>query len=48
MSVGFLLIGAAVMLLVRSTIYGFLIGALIAACGNFVMLLMKYREEKAK
>ena len=30
------------MLLVCSTIYGFLIGALIAACGNFVMLLMKY------
>jgi hypothetical protein len=37
-SCGFLLIDAAVMLLVRSTIYGFLIGALITACGNFVML----------
>lgn len=43
-SCGFLVIGAAVMLLVRSTIYGFLIGALITACGNFVMLLMKYKE----
>lgn len=42
-SCGFLVIGAAVMLLVRSTIYGFLIGALITACGNFVMLLMKYK-----
>ena len=42
-SCGFLLIGAAIMLLVCSTIYGFLIGALIAACGNFVMLLMKYK-----
>ena len=48
MSVGFLLIGAAVMLLVRFTIYGFLIGALIAACGNFVMLLMKYKGVWAK
>ena len=48
MSVGFLLIGAAVMLLVRSTIYGFLIGALIAACGNFVMLLMKYKGVSVK
>ena len=47
-SCGFLLIGAAVMLLVRSTIFGFLIGALIAACGNFVMLLMKYKETEAK
>ena len=47
-SCGFLLIGAAVMLLVRSTIYGFLIGSLIAACGNFVMLLMKYKGAKAK
>jgi hypothetical protein len=45
---GFLLIGAAVMLLVRSTIYGFLIGALIAACGNFVMLLMKYKGVSVK
>ncbi|MDD6696687.1 MAG: hypothetical protein PUF42_10720 [Firmicutes bacterium] len=43
-SCGFLLIGAAIMLLVCSTIYGFLIGALIAAGGNFVMLLMKYKE----
>ena len=42
-SCGFLLIGAAIMLLVCSMIYGFLIGALIAACGNFVMLLMKYK-----
>ena len=42
-SCGFLVIGAAVMLLVRSTIYGFLIGALITACGSFVMLLMKYK-----
>ena len=42
-SCGFLVIGAAVMLLIRSTIYGFLIGALITACGNFVMLLMKYK-----
>ena len=47
-SCGFLLIGAAVMLLVRSTIYGFLIGALIAACGNFVMLLMKYKGAREK
>ena len=47
-SCGFLLIGAAIMLLVRSTIYGFLIGALIAACGNFVMLLMKYKGVWAK
>jgi len=48
MSVGFLLIGAAVMLLVRSTINGFLIGAMIAACRNFVMLLMKYKGGRAK
>ena len=41
-------VGAAVMLLVRFTIYGFLIGALIAACGNFVMLLMKYKGVWAK
>lgn len=45
---GSLLIGTAVMLLVRSTIFGFLIGALIAACGNFMMLLMKYKETEAK
>lgn len=43
-SCGFLLIGAAIMLLVYSTIYGFLIGAPIAAGGNFVLLLMKYKE----
>lgn len=43
LSCGFLFVGAAVMLLVRSSIYGSLIGALIAACGNFVMLLMKYK-----
>ena len=47
-SCGFLLIGAAIMLLVCSMIYGFLIGALIAACGNFVMLLMKYKGVWAK
>ena len=47
-SCGFMLIGAAVMLLVRFTIYGFLIGALIAACGNFVMLLIKYKGVWAK
>ena len=48
MSVGFLLIGAAVMPLVRFTIYGFLIGALIAVCGNYVVLLMKYKGVQAK
>lgn len=47
-SCGFLLIGAAIMLLVCSTIYGFLIGTLIAVCGNFVMLLMKYKGVWAK
>lgn len=44
-SCGFLLIGAAVMLLVRLTIYGFLIGALIAVCGNYVIRMMKYTKE---
>lgn len=44
-SCGFLLIGAAVMLLVRFTIYGFLSGALIAVCGNYVILMMKYTKE---
>lgn len=33
------------MLLVRFTIYGFLIGALIAVCGNYVILMMKYTKE---
>ena len=46
-SYGFLPIGAAVMLLVRTTIYGFLFGVLIAVCGNFVMLLMKYKGARA-
>ena len=32
-----------VMLLVRTTIYGFLIGALIAAGGNLWMLITKYK-----
>ena len=38
-----LLIGMTVMLLVRTTIYGFLIGALIAAGGNLWMLITKYK-----
>lgn len=32
-----------VMLLVRTTIYGFLIGALIVAGGNLWMLITKYK-----
>ena len=36
-SCGFMLIGAAVMLLVRFTIYGFLIGALIAVFAAFAV-----------
>ena len=40
---GCLLLGAAVMLLCGQNVYGFLLGALIAACGNFALLLAKYK-----
>lgn len=40
----FLLIGGAVMLLLRGNIYGFLVGAMIAAGGNFTMLIKKYSQ----
>ena len=43
-----LIAGITVMLLVRTTIYGFLIGALIAAGGNLWMLIMKYKGVSSK
>lgn len=43
-----LITGITVMLLVRTTIYGFLIGALIAAGGNLWMLIMKYKGVSSK
>ena len=47
-SCAFLLAGAAIMLLVQSTIYGFLVGALVATCGNFALLLRKYKGAEAR
>ena len=41
-----LTIGAAIMILTRGTTFVFLIGALIASCGNFCMLLWKYRTQE--
>lgn len=41
----FLLIGGAVMIIFRQNIYGFLFGTMIAAGGNFAMLLKKYGHE---
>lgn len=46
-SAGFLLIGGVVMLLTRDSVYGFLFGALITVCGNFCMLLTKYKKGAA-
>lgn len=40
----FLVVGCAVTLLLRDNIYGFLMGALLAAGGNFGMLVNKYRQ----
>ncbi|MBQ7504373.1 MAG: low temperature requirement protein A [Ruminococcus sp.] len=45
-SAAFLAVGIALMLIMRNSVYGFLAGTLIAVCGNFAMLLLKYKGDK--
>lgn len=41
-SAGFIIIGASLMFLFHGNIFGFLIGTIVAAGGNFVLLICKY------
>ena len=45
---GCILLGAVLMFFLNRSIYGFLVGALVAAAGNFILLILKYRKSTAE